>query len=149
MRQDQATCVQVESPAHRAAQRQITSRLTGSDMDILGNEQPLAGEEQHHHAFFASARYAPGKILPKCRASEIDGMPQNGFAHRHGGQVPGGNDDGSDCRSIRTELVDLLGKGLGAGRIDRAQGTEAEDQAACSGFATFAEDGPEYLRQDG
>lgn len=149
MRKDQAPCIQVESTAHRAAQRQIAGRLTGSDMNILGDEQPLSGKEQHHHAFFASARYAPGEILSKCRTTKIDGMPQNGFAHRHGRQISGGYDDRRDRKPIRTGLADLLGQGLRAGRIDRAQGTETQDQAACSGFATFAEDGPEYLRQDG
>ncbi|GFE72690.1 hypothetical protein NTCA1_03390 [Novosphingobium sp. TCA1] len=118
-------------------------------MSILGQEQPLAGQEQDHDAFLAPSQQAAGEILAKCRTCQGNRLAQQGFAQGDGGQVARGHDQRGDRLTVQPGAVDLVGKGLRTGGIDRAKRSEAPDQTAGNDLAAIADDGTEDLRQDG
>lgn len=141
MRQHQPPCIKVEGATHRAPQRQFAARLTGADLELLGDEQALRGEKQHHHAFLPAAEQPPRKVLPERAAADIGYLAQQGFACGDVRQVAGGDNGGSDRLPGDLTRIEFLGERLCRRGIDRVKRAEALDQAARNLFAALADEG--------
>lgn len=149
VRQDQATCVQVEGTPHGAAQRQFASRLPRADVNVLGDEKSFASQEDHHDAFLTPAQQTAGEVLTKSGSGEADRLSKQSLAQGDGGEIPGGDDHCGNGLPIEPRAPDLIGQRLRGSGIDRAERSEPADQAACNDLAPLSDDGAEDLRQDG
>ena len=147
--QNQSAGIEIESAAHGPPERQFAGRLARSAVEFLGDEQPGAVEEQHHHAFLATPQHPARKILTKRRTGRIDRLAHQHFMRGDRGKIAGGDDQRCDGMAIQARFVDFLGQRLCRCGMDRAQRTEALDQTAGNDLALPTDDGAEYLRQDG
>ena len=149
MDQNQSAGIKIESAANGSPERQFASRLARSAVEVLGDEQPGAIEEKHHHAFLAASQHPACEILTERRAGRIDRLAQQHFMRSNCRKIASGNDQRRYRMAIEARFVDFLGQRLCRCGMDRAQRTEALDQTAGNDLALSTDDGAEYLRQDG
>ena len=149
VRHHQAAGVEVESPANRPPQGQFACGLARADVEVLRDEQAFMGEEQHHHAFLAAAEQPFGEILAESRTARLHRFAQQGFPPGNGCKVSRRDDHCRDGAAVDARFVDFVRQRLGRSGVDRAQRAEAPNQTAGNDLAPRADDGAEYLRQDG
>lgn len=149
MRDDQAARIEVEGPAHGAAQRYPYLRTLPAAVKVLGYIQPLVGEEENHHAFLAAAPEPVDEVAAKSRRGCFDGYAQQRLSRSGFGQAAGAHDGGGDFGPAFPRIGERVDESLGRGGIDRAQRTEAVDQMVGEILAPAVGIGRQECRQDG
>lgn len=149
VRQHHAARVEVEGPPHDAAQRDRGGISPPAVVEILGDEQPLAGEEQRQHALLPLRAQPLREISAEVGFAGIERPPLQRLARRRLCEAARGQDGGADLRPALPRRAQGVLQRLRRGGPDRAQRAEPADQRARGGERLGAGAGLKELRQDG
>lgn len=112
VRDDEAPRIEIESTAHSATQRNADFRPRAADVEVFGNVECIASEEEDHHAFLAAATQPADEVLAEGECARIGGLTQQHFPCCGFGQAPGGDDGRRHRRPSLAQFGPRFGKGV-------------------------------------
>jgi len=108
VRQQDAARIEIERSPHCPAKRYHASSTSGTDIQILGDEESLFGEVEDQDTLFSSRAEPADKIVVERASGTVDRISDEGLASRQLGEAPRRDDGGSDGAGPFSEVGESL-----------------------------------------
>lgn len=140
--------IKIEGAAHGAAQGYLHLSPLATVVEILGDEQPSCGKEQHHHALLAADAQTTHEVTAEFRGAGIERLADQRLTRGCLGETAGRNDRRAHIRTAPLSCRQRVAQRIRGGGPDGAQRAEATDQRAGEGLGVGTGIGGEEARQD-